>query len=54
MWFIEYQYLCVFNIKLSFLLFVLCLYSNLTCEKAYLKELILCSGGSVAVDNMVL
>lgn len=49
-----HQYPCVFDIKLSFLLFVLCLYSNLTCEKAYLGELVLSSGGSVAVDNMVL
>lgn len=35
---IENQFLCVFNIKLSFLLFVFCSYSNLTCEKAYSKD----------------
>lgn len=29
MWFMEYQYLCVVNIQLSFLLFVLCFYSSL-------------------------
>lgn len=53
MWFIEYQYVCL-QYKLSFLLFVLCFYSNLTCENAYLTELVLCSGGSAAVNNMVL